>query len=93
MAKKKVPRSAPPKRRDPKRRSPTTTVDFPPMSLALASKIGSMIVHVDEGRSDQGHAFDWGTYDALRRDAEITAFMDALAAKGLLPLRRDAKSK
>lgn len=58
----------------------------PPASLL--AKIGSIVVHTEEGRSSDGHAFDWHAVDALLADPEVKAWIDEMAALSLVPRKR-----
>jgi hypothetical protein len=55
--------------------------------LGLA-KIGSIVVHADEAASTSGHAFDVAALRALLADPEVVAWLEAMRATSLLPLRR-----
>lgn len=55
---------------------------------ALAAKLGSILVHVEEGRSGAGHAFDWHAVDALMADDAVLEWMRALQKMALVPLKR-----
>lgn len=60
-------------------------------SAALLAKLGSIIVHVEEGSAAGGHAFDWHTVQTLAGDPEVRAWLDAMGKMAMLPVRRDAK--
>lgn len=56
--------------------------------LGLLCKLGSIVVHVDEGSSDAGHAYDWTAARSLIADREVQEWLTAMDAKGFLPKRR-----
>ena len=56
-------------------------------SPSLLSKIGSILVHVDEMLSPQGHEIDKFIVDQLLKDAEITDWIKSMGP--LLPLKRE----
>jgi hypothetical protein len=58
------------------------------IDAALAAKLGSILVHVEEGRSSAGHAFDWLAVDALMADAAVLEWIRALQKIALVPLKR-----
>lgn len=58
------------------------------MTLSLEVKLGSVLVHVQELLSPEGHPVDRQALESLLSDPEVTAFQEALEAKALLPLRR-----
>lgn len=57
-------------------------------SIGLVAKLGSIIVHVEEGVSANGHDFDWMAIRSLLSDREIKAWMSACRRRGLLPVKR-----
>ena len=62
-------------------------------SPALLAKLGSIIIHVEEGRAAGGHAFDWHTVDVLCADPEVRGWLDGMEAMAMVPLRRDKAAK
>lgn len=59
-----------------------------PISMALAAKLGSLVVHLEEAASNDGHAFDKIATEQLVRDPEIQAFVEMLREKALVPVKR-----
>ena len=66
--------------------SQTVDVFAPP--VALLCKLGSILVHLDEGAGENGHAFDWAAARSLLADREVQAWLEGMDAVGLLPVRR-----
>ena len=64
-------------------------VDVYAPPVRLLAKLGSIIVHVDEGCGEKGHAFDWSAVGSLIADREVQEWLAGMDAKGLLPLKRD----
>ena len=58
------------------------------ISLALQAKVGSILVHVEEGLGAKGHTFDWHAIDALMGDPEVTDWLKGLRKMALLPEKR-----
>lgn len=56
--------------------------------VALLAKIGSILVHVDEGLSDGGHHYDWTAVRSLLADREVQGWLESMAAKALVPVKR-----
>ena len=57
--------------------------------VRLLAKLGSIVVHVDEGHGEGGHRFDWAAVGSLIADREVQEWLEGMDAKGLLPKRRD----
>lgn len=57
-------------------------------SPALLCKLGSLIVHADEGRSMLGHAYDWTAFDSLLADANVQEWIHAMQRLAMLPVKR-----
>ncbi len=55
---------------------------------ALAAKLGSALVHIEEGRSADGHAFDWTALDMLLQDPEVQQWIAALQKMAMVPVKR-----
>lgn len=58
------------------------------ISVSLAAKLGSVVVHVDEGLSAGGHAFDWRAINSLISDPEVKAWLAHLRGMALIPEKR-----
>ena len=54
----------------------------------LLAKLGSLLVHLDEGNSRNGHAFDWTAAKTLWEDAEVQEWLSEMQKIALVPLRR-----
>ena len=57
-------------------------------SPALLAKLGSVLIHVEEFLSDDGHAFDRAAIDALAQDSEIKEWLAAMRTMALVPEQR-----
>ena len=57
--------------------------------ISTLSKIGSIIVHVDEALSSKGHPLDIEDIKALINDRDVRQWLSAMDKAALLPLRRD----
>jgi hypothetical protein len=57
-------------------------------SITLLSKLGSIVVHLDEVTSPDGHAFDKAALDQLLVDPEVKAWVEAMHSLALLPKKR-----
>ena len=56
-------------------------------------KVGSIVVHMDEATDLGGHAFDVQAFRTLLADPEVVAWLDAMRAIGMIPVKRWEKSK
>lgn len=56
--------------------------------LRLLVKLGSIVVHADEGTSPGGHQFDFVAMRQLLNDPEVKEWLAELGKMGLLPQRR-----
>lgn len=59
-------------------------------SPALLCKLGSIAVHVQEGRSQDGHPFDWTALDTLLADPEVVEWLAAMDGMAMIPKKRKA---
>ncbi len=57
-------------------------------SPALLSKLGSIVVHADEGLSSDGHAFDIEAIRSLLADPEVTTWLAEMDAMAFIPKKR-----
>lgn len=55
-------------------------------SVALLSKLGSIVVHIEELHSSKGHHFDRIALDGLINDAEVREWLEQM--KVYLPVKR-----
>lgn len=55
---------------------------------ALAAKLGSIVVHVQEAIGPESHTFDVKALDSLVRDPEVEAFITELGDLALVPVKR-----
>lgn len=60
-------------------------------SVGLLAKLGSILVHVDEGAGAGGHALDWVAVQSLLADPEVRAWLAGMDAACLLPLKRSQR--
>lgn len=61
----------------------------PPAKVLVA--VGSLVVHLLEGASPNGHPLDAIAANGLRERPEVRDWFDAMGDLGLLPVRRDGK--
>lgn len=61
---------------------------MPTPTLSTMAKVGSILIHVEEGRSRDGSPFDWSTVDSLMQDSEVQQFLTDLRALALIPRKR-----
>ena len=59
------------------------------LDIRTLSKLGSIIIHVDEGLSQEGHPFDLEAIKALINEPNVRAWLKDMDKAALLPLRRD----
>lgn len=57
-------------------------------SPALLAKLGSIIVHVEEGVSGKGHHFDFVAIQSLMADTEVKEWLQSMDKMALLPKKR-----
>jgi len=57
-------------------------------SAALLCKLGSIIVHAEEGLSIDGSEFDLAAFRSLVEDPEVLAWLKAMDDLALLPVKR-----
>lgn len=57
-------------------------------STTLLCKLGSLIVHADEGSGKNAHPADIDTFLSLLRDPEVVEWLAAMRALALLPVKR-----
>lgn len=57
-------------------------------SVGLLAKLGSVAQHIDEATGADGHAFDMAAIRSLLADPEVSAWLDQMHKRGLLPVRR-----
>ena len=57
-------------------------------TVSLVAKVGSILAHIEEAESADGHAFDWIAVQSLMRDPEVRAWLKSLRKGGLLPKSR-----
>ena len=55
---------------------------------ALLVKLGSIIVHFDEGTSPGGHEYDLHTARQLLADPDVKDWIEKMTAAAMLPLKR-----
>lgn len=61
---------------------------MPILALTLQAKLGSFLVHAEEGLSAGGHEFDFVALRQLMVDPEVVEWMNILRLKGFLPVKR-----
>lgn len=57
-------------------------------SASLLCKLGSIVVHVEEGTSKDGHPFDMVSLRTLMCDAEIITWLAAMDKMAMIPKKR-----
>lgn len=55
---------------------------------ALLAKLGSLLIHLDEGNSRNGHPFDWTAAKVLWDDDEVQAWLADMQKLALIPVKR-----
>ena len=58
------------------------------LHTSLAAKLGSILVHVEEWLSAEGHPFDRTVLEALLKDEEVVEWLNQLRAMAMIPLKR-----
>lgn len=56
--------------------------------IATQAKVGSILVHVEEGLSAKGHHFDWNAVESLMQDPDVVVWLDELRGLALIPEKR-----
>jgi len=56
--------------------------------VGLLCKLGSIIVHAEEGSGEDSHDFDWVALRTLLADREVQQWLDGMRAKALVPVKR-----
>lgn len=57
-------------------------------NVALLVKLGSLIVHFDEGTSNNGHPFDQAAIESLLGDPEVQQWLISMQKMAFLPMKR-----
>lgn len=57
-------------------------------TVTLLVKLGSLLVHVEEGISPQGHPFDACAVNGLLNDPEVVAWKEQMDKMAFLPKKR-----
>jgi hypothetical protein len=63
-------------------------VDIHAPPIGLLAKIGSILVHVEEGAGEGGHAFDRMAVRSLLADREVQDWLGGMRDASLLPVKR-----
>lgn len=63
----------------------TDALNPSPTTLA---KLGSIVVHIEEYLSPEGHHFDRGAIESLLRDPEVVQWLAGMRLLALLPEKR-----
>jgi hypothetical protein len=63
------------------------------MEASLAAKVGSVLVHVDEFTSVDGHPFDMEAIKALLAQPDVVAWISSLQKLALVPVKRAKASQ
>lgn len=58
------------------------------LTPTLATKLGSIIVHLDEYTGPKGHPFDLETARKLLEDGEVKQWIATMQSMALLPVKR-----
>lgn len=61
-------------------------------SVALLSKLGSILIHFMEGHAAGGHVFDIQAMTVLLEDEEVRAWLGAMDRLAFIPKMRDAQT-
>ena len=70
------------------RQEDTKMVDVFAPPLSLLCKLGSIVVHVEEGAGEDGHAYDWAAIRSLLADREVQGWIEGMRNKALVPVKR-----
>lgn len=62
-------------------------------SGGLLAKLGSLIVHFEEGISDKGHPFDAVAMRQCFADPEVVAWLEGMRKLALLPVKRERRGQ
>jgi hypothetical protein len=57
--------------------------------VRLLAKIGSILVHVEEGAGEGGHEYDWTAARSLLADREVQNWLEGMRESALLPVKRN----
>ena len=57
-------------------------------SVSLLVKLGSLIVHLEESQSANGHTFDKVAAEGLQNDPEVQQWLIAMTKMAMLPVKR-----
>ena len=57
-------------------------------SSSLLSKLGSIIVHMEEATGPKGHPFDEQVMRGLLKDPEVSKWLKGMRKLALLPVKR-----
>ena len=76
-----------------RRRAVSDMVDVFGPSASLLAKLGSIVVHVKEAASEDGHAFDWFAVRSLIADREVQEWLDGMRKAEMVPVRRREATK
>lgn len=61
--------------------------DFNQLTDTLAVKLGSIVIHAEEGVGPKGHSFDLAVLRTLTADGEVREWLDSFPP-GYLPVKR-----
>ena len=59
------------------------------LTPSLACKLASVVVHTEEGLSQEGHPFDLEALNAMVKDAEVKEWISGMQEASLAPLPRN----
>lgn len=57
-------------------------------SPTLIAKVGSILVHVEEGSEEGGHHYDWVAVRSLLADRDVQEWLDGLRRHAMVPVKR-----
>lgn len=70
------------------KKSSVGMIDVYAPPVRLLAKLGSIIVHVEEGSGAGGHQFDWSAIRSLLADREVQDWIEVMGKHGLVPVKR-----
>ncbi len=70
------------------KKSSVSLIDIYAPPVGLLCKLGSIVVHVEEGAGAGGHDFDWIALRSLLADREVQDWIEAMGKSGLVPVKR-----
>ncbi len=61
--------------------------------VTLIAKVGSILVHIEEGTEVGAHTFDWTAAQTLMKDPEVQEWIAGLRKLAFVPVKRSERAK